>query len=159
LGLLFPHLAQLGRAIYMIDADSGAKLFSISSDADSLNNLQAPLTDAIPADVALLDSDQDGTTDRLYAADTGGNVWRLEMVGDFTDWRMMKLAALGPAQNETIAGVRQFFGQPVIVRSVVRMETGGTEPKDRRSESNQCSYCSSQGKVEAQEITQRLKHR
>lgn len=118
------HSAQFGRAIYIIDADSGAKLFSISSDADSLNNLQAPLTDAIPADVALLDSDQDGTTDRLYAADTGGNVWRLDMVGDFSDWRMTKLAALGPAQNETIAGVRQFFGQPVIVRSVVRVETG-----------------------------------
>ncbi|MDD2342582.1 MAG: PilC/PilY family type IV pilus protein [Tolumonas sp.] len=118
------HAAQLGRAIYIIDADSGAKLFSISSDADSLNNLQAPLTDAIPADVALLDSDQDGTTDRLYAADSGGNVWRLDMVGDFSDWRMTKLAALGQAQNETVAGVRQFFGQPVIVRSVVRMETG-----------------------------------
>nr|WP_321240762.1 PilC/PilY family type IV pilus protein [uncultured Tolumonas sp.] len=118
------HSAQLGRAIYIIDADSGAKLFSISPEADSLNNLQAPLTDAIPADVALLDSDQDGITDRLYAADTGGNVWRLDMAGDFSDWRMTKLAALGPAQNETIAGVRQFFGQPVIVRSVVRMETG-----------------------------------
>ncbi len=118
------HAAQLGPAIYMIDADSGAKLFSISSDADSLDNLQVPLTDAIPADVALLDSDQDGTTDRLYAADTGGNVWRLDMVGDFSDWRMTKLAALGQAQHETIAGVRQFFGQPVIVRSVVRMETG-----------------------------------
>ncbi len=118
------HSAQLGRAIYIIDADSGAKRFSISSDADSLNNLQAPLTDAIPADVALLDSDQDGVTDRLYAADTGGNVWRLDMLGDFSDWRMTKLAALGPAQNEAITGVRQFFGQPVIVRSVVRMETG-----------------------------------
>ncbi len=118
------HSAQLGQAIYMIDADTGAKLFSISPDADSLNNLQAPLTDAIPADVALLDSDLDGITDRLYAADTGGNVWRLDMAGDFSDWRMTKLAALGQAQNEKIAGVRQFFGQPVIVRSVVRMETG-----------------------------------
>ncbi len=118
------HAAQLGQAIYVIDADSGAKLFSISSDADSLNNLQAPLTDSIPADVALLDSDLDGITDRLYAADTGGNVWRLDMAGDFSDWRMTKLAALGPTQNETIAGVRQFFGQPVIVRSVVRVETG-----------------------------------
>ncbi len=118
------HAAQLGRAIYMIDADSGAKLFSISSDADSLNNLQAPLTDAIPADVALLDSDQNGVTDRLYAADTGGNVWRLDMAGDFSDWRMTKLAALGHTQNEASAGVRQFFGQPVIARSVVRMETG-----------------------------------
>lgn len=118
------YAAPLGQAIYMIDADSGAKLFSISSDADSLNNLQAPLTDSIPADVALLDSDLDGIADRLYAADTGGNVWRLDMVGDFSDWRMTKLAVLGHTQNETSAGVRQFFGQPVIVRSLIRIETG-----------------------------------
>lgn len=115
---------QVGNAIYIIDADSGDKLFSISPDADSLSNLQAPFTEAIPADVALLDSDMNGSTDRLYVGDTGGNVWRLDMSGNFADWRITKLAELGRGQNENITDDRRFFGQPVIVRSLARMTIG-----------------------------------
>ena len=34
---------------------------------------------AIPSDLALMDSNGDGVTDRIYVGDTGGNVWRVDL--------------------------------------------------------------------------------
>ncbi len=119
---------SVGKAIYFIDADSGKKLFSISPEANGQTNLQAPLTDAIPATVAVLENERDGSSDRLYVGDMGGNVWRLDMSGHFSDWRMSKLAALGggdsPDGGHGNNAHLRFFGQPVIVRSLLRVKTG-----------------------------------
>ncbi len=110
-----------GRAIYIIDADNGQKLFSISPENSSQTNLQAPLNYPIPASVVLLDSDQDGFEDRLYVGDTGGDVWRVDMKGDFANWQISKFAALGASST---GSPLRFFGQPVIARSLLRVQTG-----------------------------------
>lgn len=122
-----------GRAIYIIDAESGRKLFSVSPENSSLTNLQAPFYYSIPASVALLDSDLDGFDDRLYVGDTGGNVWRLDMNGSFADWQISKLASLGGSADIAAAdadssspssSTLHFFGQPVIARSLLRVKLG-----------------------------------
>jgi Tfp pilus tip-associated adhesin PilY1 len=54
---------------------------------------------SIPADLTLVDRDSDGYVDRLYASDTGGNIWRMDFEpvgGDTPDkWQISNLAALG----------------------------------------------------------------
>jgi type IV pilus assembly protein PilY1 len=54
---------------------------------------------SIPADVTLIDKNGDGLIDRLYATDTGGNVWRVDLepaAGNTPDkWQITQLAALG----------------------------------------------------------------
>lgn len=111
---------QYGRAIYIIDADSGQKLLSISAEADSLTNLQAPLEHSIPATVAVLDSDLDGFDDRFYVGDTGGQVWRVDMNGDFSNWQITQLASLQATDVSLSSKLPRFFGQPVIARSLLR---------------------------------------
>jgi type IV pilus assembly protein PilY1 len=88
------------------------------------------MTFAIPGDVALVNRDFDvgGYIDRLYAADLGGNIWRVDLepagytaagvagpgtnqVGPGT-WRLTKFAALGGSSNTT---KRKFFYPPDVV--------------------------------------------
>jgi hypothetical protein len=61
--------AGKGGFVYVLDADTGALLRSFQTDR------------AVAADVAMVDTDNDGYPDYAYAADTGGNVYRIDFVG------------------------------------------------------------------------------
>lgn len=85
----------MGRGIVILDGITGkiiwAALNSCASvPAGSFSTLGAEgvtgtcvsngaLTNAFPADLTLLDRDGDGYTDRLYAADVGANIWRVDL--------------------------------------------------------------------------------
>ncbi|WP_448549108.1 pilus assembly protein [Thalassotalea fusca] len=113
---------SVGRAIYMVDAQSGALKWSLSPAASSATNTQvSTLTDGIAASIGVLDSDSDGLIDRMYSGDTGGNVWRVDMPGDSpssgtSPWTVHKLASLGGTTN---ADDRRFFSEPSIVRTYI----------------------------------------
>ncbi|KGJ91848.1 pilus assembly protein [Colwellia psychrerythraea] len=111
---------NLGKAIYMLDAETGTLLWSLSPTGDTIFTG----TDSIPSSIATLDSDGDGLTDRLYAGDTGGNVWRIDMPGsDTSKFSVFKLASLGNANyalsDKTLARDRRFFNEPAIVRAFI----------------------------------------
>ncbi|WDE14172.1 pilus assembly protein [Thalassomonas haliotis] len=123
---------SVGRAIYMADAKTGTLLWSLSPATASGNHTQvSSLTDSIPASIGTLDSDADGLIDRLYAGDSGGNVWRVDMPGNTpnssdTPWTAFKLAQLG---GSTTADDRRFFSEPSIVRTLISdtIETSVTD--------------------------------
>lgn len=80
---------QLGTDIYIVDAATGQLLWSLK-DGDQINGGGAVLNannikHSIPGDIRVLDMDNNGTLDRLYFADTGGNVWRVDMDMDIKD--------------------------------------------------------------------------
>tara|TARA_R110000765_G_scaffold61699_9_gene119509 strand:+ start:4655 stop:8233 length:3579 start_codon:yes stop_codon:yes gene_type:complete len=107
-----------GRAIYMVDAQTGTLKWSLAAENASTTFSG---TDSIPSSIAILDSDGDGLTDRLYTGDTGGNVWRVDMPsgnpGDSEDpWTVFKLAELGGTTNSNDL---RFFNEPSIVRTFV----------------------------------------
>jgi type IV pilus assembly protein PilY1 len=70
-----------GNAIYVADAATGAQLLSISGhDPGSGTRVVVPeMVYPIPSDVALMDINGDGATDRLYVGDTGGQLWRVDL--------------------------------------------------------------------------------
>ncbi len=110
-----------GRGMYMVDAESGTLKWSLTPAAQSDTNTHFSGVDSIPSRIAVLDSDSDGLVDRLYAGDTGGNVWRVDMPGansnsGETPWTAIKLASLG---GSTVATDRRFFSQPVIARALI----------------------------------------
>lgn len=107
-----------GAGIYMVNANTGALIFSVTPASGSIINLSMPeMADSMPGTVATLDSDGDGKTDRIYAGDTGGNIWRVDLPSaNKADWSAFKFASLG---SDSVQGAdRRFFTQPVIVRTL-----------------------------------------
>lgn len=110
----------MGRGVFIVDAVTGALVWSVTPAANSAKNLQETgLLHSVPGEVTVLDSNGDELTDRVYFADSGGNVWRIDMPGSAlpdsnqTTWQINKLAALNEA---TVATDRRFFNAPDVVR-------------------------------------------
>ncbi len=121
-----------GRGIFVLDALTGARVWSATSTSGSTSysggTSQASASIAgmnysIPADITLVDRNFDGFIDRLYASDTGGNIWRvdLEPSGNATPdkWRVYQFAALGCGSGAcgfpTNPTQRKFFYPPEVI--------------------------------------------
>lgn len=110
----------MGRGIYVVDALTGALLWRAGSGGAATQCSANPcllssMTSSIPGDITLVDRDFDGKIDRLYAGDTGGNLWRVDLQTDSTGaidtWKAYQLAALGGSG----ATKRKFFFPPDVV--------------------------------------------
>lgn len=116
--------SELGNAIYIVDADNGEVLWWSSSDfttAAGTPGLQVTdMVASIPADVRLVDSNRDRRTDRIYAADVMGQVWRVDLNSDLADNTVGRLANLSTAGDATDpldnSDERKFFYQPDFIR-------------------------------------------
>ena len=129
-----PAVGTMGRGIFVLDAVTGARVWSATYTAGTTgcsgSGTQAAcvvsgMNYAIPADISFVDRDNDGKTDRFYAADLGGNVWRVDLEpGTFPAsgqnvnmWQVTKLAALGCAAGSCASGTtpRKFFFPPNVL--------------------------------------------
>lgn len=123
-----PIADTMGRGIYVVDAVTGALVWRATSSLDTsacptgASCLSVPgMNWSIPMDISFVDRDNDGKTDRFYAADVGGNVWRVDTEAGGTTapsgWKVSKLAALGCATGACASGTspRKFFYQPNVV--------------------------------------------
>ena len=92
-----------GRGIYVLDATDGTLVWGVTPGADSDTNRQElGLVDSVPAQVTTLDTNGDQVTDRMYFPDTGGNVWRVDLISDDpNNWSVFKLASLGGNETDT----------------------------------------------------------
>ncbi|MGD8914447.1 MAG: PilC/PilY family type IV pilus protein [Candidatus Thiodiazotropha sp.] len=72
-----------GNAIYIVDAADGTLLKSISNANADLNITN--MTNAIPSDIATIDMNGNGVVERLYAADVGGRIIRVDIQDDDRD--------------------------------------------------------------------------
>lgn len=98
---------SMGRDVFIVDAKTGKKLWSLRSNNSFTGK------HSIAADVTLLDSNYDGYIDRIYAADTGGDIWRVDMPGSQTnEFSHFKLASLADGKD------RRFFYKPAIARTI-----------------------------------------
>ncbi|SHL72952.1 PilC/PilY family type IV pilus protein [Rhodanobacter sp. OK091] len=114
----------MGNAIVVLDAFTGNTVWTACPSG--CTTAVSAMTYAIPADITLLDSDGDAKTDRLYAADLGGNIWRADIDGatPSTDWKVTQIAKLSSTGNGTGAscastptGARKFFYPPDVTQT------------------------------------------
>lgn len=69
--------AAEGNAVYIVDAQTGERLWWTSNTGSNLNN--ANLVHSIPSRISTLDRDADGLVDHLYFGDLGGQVFRIDL--------------------------------------------------------------------------------
>jgi type IV pilus assembly protein PilY1 len=95
-----PGATTMGNAVVVLDATSGTLLKAFAT------------LRSVPADVTLIDSNNDGLVDRVYAIDVGGNLYRIDLGSSsgsaIADWGMYRVASLGD-------GARKFFFAPDVV--------------------------------------------
>ncbi len=104
-----------GNGIYIVDAKTGALLGSASHSA---------MKYSIPGMIRAIDKDGDGFTDHLYAGDTGGQVFRMDLDNRRKDAsgkkkvtllkRTVLLAKLGISADTGKANDRRFYETPAI---------------------------------------------
>lgn len=107
-----------GNALFMVDALSGELLWSAGSHPGHALELPA-MRKPLAAAVRVLDIDQDGTAERMYAVDTGGGLWRFDIVNGATGAGLVQgglLAALGAGDPAAPGGVdaRRFLAGPDV---------------------------------------------
>lgn len=117
--------AGKGRAIYVLDAATGAVLRSFQTERP------------VPSDISLVDLDHDGYIDLAYAADTGGNIYRISFIDPVSraplassQWSMLKIA-------RTQGGHRKFLYGPATLpyRGTVYLALGSGN-RERPLETN-----------------------
>jgi Tfp pilus tip-associated adhesin PilY1 len=99
--------SEKGRIVYVLDGSTGTILASFPTDR------------SVVADVALVDVNGDGYVDYAYAADTGGNIYRIDFVSDPYSatamapgsWTLRKVAY-------TTGAGRKFMNAPALLPSV-----------------------------------------
>ena len=131
-----------GNAIFIVDATNGTLIWkairggSIGYDSSKKAFTHPDLVDSFPSGVSAVDTNGDKLLDRIYAADTGGVVWRIDLAGLFDHdansvtpdilvnnepsvWSAEKLLSVGRhvAGFVTIADDRRFFNRPDVVQS------------------------------------------
>lgn len=109
-----PSADPAGKAVYIVDAEKGTLIHAFGgrgSGATPLPNIE----DSIPNSVAVLDSNSDGYTDRIYATDVGGNIWRMDLPSATkSTWTAFKFADLGG----TTSNNRQFYSEAAVAQTM-----------------------------------------
>lgn len=103
----------VGNAIYMVDATTGERLWWASKTNANLNI--PDMKNSMPASAAIVDINGDGFVNYLYAADTGGRVFRIDInqkntgASDFAEGGVIAELA-----DNTEAGNRRFYNKPSV---------------------------------------------
>lgn len=110
---------SMGKGVYIVNAKTGAPIWSWTGTATT------PIANSVPSEIRILDLDKNGSIDRLYFGDTGGNLWRVDLDIDIRDGfsdlptpslydiskaKVRKLAELGGAGIDS----RKFFNEPDV---------------------------------------------
>jgi len=103
-----------GNAIYMVDLQTGERLWSAGNGAH--HDLNIPISDSVPSAPVPLDTDADGDVDLIYFVDIAGNVWRVDLDPFAESFSQLhigggKIAALNPPTQTS-----RFFNSLNVVR-------------------------------------------
>lgn len=73
----FRSVDAVGNAVFIVDADTGALLWSASNA--NADHIMTEMKYSIPARISVIDREGDGYADHMYVADMGGQLFRLDI--------------------------------------------------------------------------------
>ncbi|OUR88676.1 hypothetical protein A9Q81_23330 [Gammaproteobacteria bacterium 42_54_T18] len=115
---------DVGRAIYIVDAETGDRLWW-SSVHDAATLTLSDMEYSIPSNITNVDIDNDGYDDFFYVADMGGQVWRFDIDNNNTAVSgLVSAGVVAVLSDSSDTGARRFYNQPDISLVNVR----GTTP-------------------------------
>lgn len=113
-----------GNAIYIINANTGALVWSTSGEVGGNKNKKTDtMINSIVGGITVLDRDNDGLMDHLYAADLGGQVFRADFknarpaefgfteVNSFSNTRVTRVLNTNTSNN---TAPYRFYERPII---------------------------------------------
>jgi type IV pilus assembly protein PilY1 len=108
---------SIGNAVYIVDSESGNVLWHGAKTGGNANF--AKMDYSIPGDVRVVDLNGDGFSDRMYAADMGGQVWRFDIFNGQSTAGLVTggvIARLGgaPLASPPLTDTRRFYYAPDI---------------------------------------------
>lgn len=115
--------SRLGRAIYMVDARTGERLWWGSHGEPAVENSHetevptfsdARFTHAIPSSVSVVDVNGDDLMDQMYVGDLGGQVWRFDVRNGNDKDTLVSGGVIAQLSGEDVPDARQFFFPPQL---------------------------------------------
>jgi type IV pilus assembly protein PilY1 len=120
---------SLGRALYVVDAKTGDKIWSGGPSSTGFTKKFDDMKYSMPATVTLADANADGLDDLIFIGDTGGQVWRFDIEVDKPVANLITggvIADLGVADGDnTEERNRRFFHSPDV--AMIENEAGDRE--------------------------------
>lgn len=116
-GSTTPSTDTKGRAIYIVDAETGQKLWAGGPTVGQFEEVFPDMQYSIPAALSVVDANRDGLSDGMYVGDTGGQVWRFDIangaaLGDLVTGGV--IADLGAAGSADASQNRRFYHSPDV---------------------------------------------
>ncbi|MCG6969682.1 MAG: VWA domain-containing protein, partial [Gammaproteobacteria bacterium] len=118
-----------GRALFIVDAETGDMLWSAGPATDPSGDSTQTFADmnySIPADIRVIDINNDGLADQMYAADMGGQLWRFDInngsaASSLVSGGVIADLALNASGENDAANNRRFYYAPDV--SILRNGT------------------------------------
>ena len=104
---------DVGRAIFIVNATTGAKLWSVGPTS-SHNLTKSDMIYSIPATVRVLDTNNDGLADQMYAGDVGGQLWRFDITNGNSAAQLVTGAVIADISGTTEDSARRFYHEPDV---------------------------------------------
>lgn len=106
---------DIGNAVYIVDAITGDRLW-IGYDGATVFEGEhfVDMDYSMPANISIIDINQDGLADQMYASDVGGQIWRFDInngepVSNLVDGGVIaRVSGSGPENT------RRFFNKPNV---------------------------------------------
>ncbi len=140
-GLYAVELATLNSSGVPAVASSVTKIWSATNETGtptSPNKYYSNMTFSFPAEVTAIDSDNNGYTNRIYAVDTGANLWRFDLDDPSpANWAAKMIFSANPGSaSSSDVGRKVFYKPSVVTERGYRMIYFGTGDREHPLNTN-----------------------
>lgn len=102
----------VGRALYMVDANTGDLLWWAGPTGSNATLTLADMKYSIPSSPKVIDVTGDGFADQIYVGDMGGQVWRFDITNGNQARELVTAGVIADFGGTTTSSHRRFYHSP-----------------------------------------------